>query len=462
VIFSRSWWMLLGVVAFLAPLPIGAIATEWSMPLALATLTLGGLFAVVRPVLRGERPSFPSALFPVLLLVVWTAIPLVPLPGWVVGILSPERLTVPGVPGVSGPVPMSLYPGATLEQTVLLLSVLYLLWAVATESPRAAFRLIAIVGTAHAILGFLLAETGGSGRVPGEDATRILWVYVANEVLTPFGSFVNKNHFAGLMLIGAGGCLAVLFRRWRRALRTSEGLGLRARVPALTGRGFFRLLVPGLGLLAILLALFSSGSRGATAALVAACVVVPVLSGLAVRRLRVWPVAVALLLVIGAMLAASAGSSVSVVERLVPEGRFMNRPRLWHDVLVMTGRYPAFGIGAGAFEVGFPRYQTFDEERRFTHAEGDWIQYLGENGIPGALMLFAFGFVLIRRFLRLVRGGGTNAALAVGGGVGIAGVVLHGCVDTGLHMPANLVAAAILIGGLLALPVPALHPKEDG
>jgi len=458
---SWPWWVLLGVVAFLAPLPIGSIATEWSMPLALAILTLGGYAAVVRPLIRGERPSFPRALVPIMLLVIWTAIPLVPLPESVVAVLSPERLTVPEVPGTTGPIAMSLYAGATLEQTILLLSVLYLMWAVATaESARAAFRLVAVIGVAHALLGLFLVETGGSGRIPGTGTTRIFWVYVADEVLSPFGSFVNKNHFAGLMLIGAGGCMAILFRRWRTALRVSEGLSLRARIPAITGRGFFRLLVPALGLLAILGALFSSGSRGATAALLAACVGVPVLSGLAVRRLRLLPVAAGLLLVVGAMLAASAGSSVSVVERLIPEGRFMNRPRLWHDVLVMTGRYPLFGIGAGTFEIGFPRYQTFDDQRRFTHAEGDWIQYLGENGIPGALMLFVFGVVLIRRFLRLVRGSGTNAALAVGGGIGLAGVVLHGCVDTGLHMPANLVAAAILTGGLLALPVSARGPLD--
>jgi len=213
-------------------------------------------------------------------------------------------------------------------------------------------------------------------------------------------------------------------------------------------------LVPGVGLLIIVLALFSSGSRGAALALLAALVGVPILAGVGSARRRLGIAAAGLVLVAGTLLVATFGSSVSVYERLMPDGRFMNRPRLWHDVLVMTGRSPVFGIGAGAFEVGFPRYQSFDDQRRFTHAEGDWMQYLGETGVPGACFLFAFGIVLTRRFLRLVRSGGTNAALAAGGFVGVAGVVLHGCLDSGLHMPANLVAASILTAGVLAIPCP--------
>jgi O-antigen ligase len=377
------------------------------------------------------------------LLVVWFGLQILPLPRGMLGLLSPERLTFPAVPAGSNLLPMSLYPGAGLEQGLLHLALLYLVWSLIRSPSRAPFRILAAAGVAHAVLGIVLAETRGT------TSTRVLWLYELPEVLTPFGTYVNKNHFAGLMVITGGACLALLARRMAHALRHTAELGFGARLSALTGRGSFRLLVPVLGFLLILLALFASGSRGAALAMVGALAVVSAVVTVSSGRLRPGILVAGTLLVAAVAAAASAGSSVSVLERLWPGGRFLNRPRLWENTLEMAFEYPVCGTGLGTFNYVFPRYQRFGYDRRFTHAEGDWIQYLAEAGLVGFLGLLAFGLLLLRRALRSIRGGGPRAALTGGALVGLVGIALHGLVDISLHIPANMVAASILLGGLL-------------
>ncbi|MEN8152009.1 MAG: hypothetical protein ABFS86_19495, partial [Planctomycetota bacterium] len=86
---ARAWWSALFVVVLFAPVPIGAIESAWCMPLALAVLALGAGPAVLRPLIAGERPRFPAALAPIALLLLWTALALIPLPRGVVAALSP-------------------------------------------------------------------------------------------------------------------------------------------------------------------------------------------------------------------------------------------------------------------------------------------------------------------------------------------------------------------------------------
>ena len=118
-------------------------------------------------------------------------------------LLSPGRGSIPAVPGSEGWVTISVYAGGSVERGILYLGLFYLLWALSQSGSRAPYRILAVAGIAHAGLAVILLVTGGTSK------TSVLWVYVLKEVLTPFGTYVNKNHFAGLMLITGGAALAV-------------------------------------------------------------------------------------------------------------------------------------------------------------------------------------------------------------------------------------------------------------
>ncbi len=442
----RLWWTAVALVAALAPIPMGSVNTEWSMPLAVACTALG-LLGFSLPAAGGERGAsrVPTALLPIAALALLAVLQAVPLPRWAVSVLSPERLRLPPPPGPSGSLPLSVQAAATLEWAVMLLGVFYLSAAVARQGSRAGFRLLAAVGALHAAAALALFEFGVTGH------TRFLFVYRLPEVLTPFATYPNKNHFAGLMVICAGGAFAILFRRWGLAIRKTADLGFGARLSALTGRGFLRLMAPGAGIVLMVLAILGSGSRGAALALFGALLTVAVAGAFLRRRSLVLPVLAIAVLGAGGAWVAAKGKSVSVVERLVPGGRYLNRPRLWRNSVEVALRYPMTGSGLGTFAYVFPPYQEFEPERAFTHAESDWVQHAVEAGVPGVAAVLLVALLALRQAGRAWRRAGVHRCLLVGGCVGLGGIVLHGFLDIPLHIPANLVAAGVLLGSVLGV-----------
>jgi O-antigen ligase len=115
----------------------------------------------------------------------------------------------------------------------------------------------------------------------------------------------------------------------------------------------------------------------------------------------------------------------------------------------MALQYPVAGTGLGTFTYIFPRYQTFEPDRNFSHAESDCVQYLTETGFVGWLLLLAFGGVAGARALRALRRGGGQRPMMIGATIGLLAVALHGIVDVNLHIPANMLAAAVFVGGFL-------------
>jgi O-antigen ligase len=377
------------------------------------------------------------------------------LPQGLVSFVSPGLAGIPALPGGAAGFTLSVYPGGTLETGLLHLGAFYMVWAVSRRGPGVALGVLAVVGALHGVLAAVLWEIGGTTH------ETVLWVYDLPEVLTPFGTYVNKNHFAGLMIVGAGANLALVAANWKRVTADVSGAGAWVRLARATRSDAWRWVLPGLGFLVCVLLVFASGSRGAALAVAGALAGVAILAGLARRRIQWWPVCLSILLVAGAALVARVGSSDSVLERLMAGGRTMNRPRLWKDTLRMSADHPVFGTGLGTFPYVMPKYQSFDSEREFTHAEGDWIQYLAETGILGALCLLIFAGTLARRLWRGVRCQGGNAGLAFGAAVAFVGLVLHGFVDSSLHIPANFLAASVLAGSILALDGPS-GLRSDG
>ncbi len=441
------FWSVLFLLVVAAPVPIGSVNTEWSMLVAAASMVLGaGL--LVAGLKRGLGLSRFRTLAPLCFFTLWIGLQLIPLPRGLVGFLSPGRVSDLTARAGDAFLPLTVYPGVTLEKVLLHFGLLLLLLGLSTVRSRAPFRILALAGFLHAALAAVLMVTGGTG------SDRVVWLYELPEVLTPFGTYVNKNHFGGLMIIGIGAALAVMLRRWFYAYQKVRDFGWRGGLSALAGRGFFRLLAPLVAVLSMLLTVFASGSRGAAAAIGLALILVPIVVSRARGRVRIWPAAVATGVLCGVALLATMGRSTSVLERFLPEGNFMNRPRLWKEAMRMTLEFPLCGTGIGTFTYVFPRYQSFAPDREFTHAEGDWVQNVAETGFVGGLALLVFAILLWRRMIRALKAPTRTRAIVIGGGIGIAGIALHGLVDVSLHIPSNMLAVTVLLGGLLGLTAP--------
>jgi O-antigen ligase len=266
-----------------------------------------------------------------------------------------------------------------------------------------------------------------------------------------FGPYVNRNHYAGLMeiLIPIAAGLA---------------LGLRSKHPA---RPFL--------LFAIFIAvvsLFLSGSRGGTIALSVESIIfaIAILRGGTVGHARNRA------LVTGCVLAALAGCCFlwldphdtwkrweTMAQR--PELAEEYRIRLTNDSLHIARNHLAYGVGLGAFEVAYPRYQGIVTDLAIPYAHNDYAQFIAETGILGVILtpvsIAIFCWLAFRRLrssnLQLPTHNSqveTVLWLQIGSAVGACGMLVHSLSDFNLHIPANAAWFA-MSAALATLPGPA-------
>ncbi|MCP5109433.1 MAG: O-antigen ligase family protein, partial [bacterium] len=181
---------------------------------------------------------------------------------------------------------------------------------------------------------------------------------------TPYGPFVNHNHFAGFVemcaLVALGGTIGHLRRQ------TTVPIILLGGSAAIMG-----------------VALVLSHSRGG---LLAAAAGAGFLGAVVLRKtsrapaaiLTAWGGAVVFLLLLAAPRSvferistiAGPGQDVSIEFRL----------QLWRDSLDLAARSPVIGTGLGTYIAAIPAFRTDLDETRAEYAESDWIQHACETG----------------------------------------------------------------------------------
>ena len=443
----RALFVALLVVLVWAPIPIGS-NREWSS----ALLAFGTMFVLGAWFLSyAWRPvDLPGALYParfsLLLLVVWAAYPLaqllaLPLP--VVSAVGGEAHELYGkLPAdpLNGFGYLSLDRGATfsgfLRQCGLVaLCSSVLLLVTSTRRLNALMTVIVSVGFAEALYGLVLFFAGDELGlwVPGQ----------ADGVVS--GTYVNQNHFAGLLELTIPVGFGLLMSRYPK---NEVIVGTRDLTRLLMD---YVLGQRGVVLFAILImsaALILTTSRGgigslaigiATAATVAASK-----QGLRARELRVGIVAVVL-----ALIAVSWLGTGQFSEKLMTSGLSSNRADQREISYKIVASSPFTGTGVGTYRWIFPVHK---DERFgayfYEHAHNDFLEVLSEQGIIG-FSLLALGVSLI--FVRIVQAFRVRRDPLMRGALfaSIAGCVsfaVHGLVDFNLQIPANASYFFVLLG----------------
>ncbi|HEV8383347.1 MAG TPA: O-antigen ligase family protein [Candidatus Acidoferrales bacterium] len=252
-----------------------------------------------------------------------------------------------------------------------------------------------------------------------------------------FGPYVNRNHYAGLM-----------------ELWTPLAIGLALRPENTMGKRWFwcaLALVMGSSVLL-------SGSRGGAIALLAEIAVLTLAaSALHGGRKALAGVAIALVLVGGAVLALDRGNLLERYKQsLHPNSRFqeeasIHRIGAWQGSWVLFKQHWAIGSGLDTFQTLFPAVRPFATDKVWSHAHNDWLQFLAETGVVGAALglcvLYAGGLQAWRN-LKETNGTATGAIL-IGIMTGCLGLMIHGWLDFNFHVPANAanftVLAAVLV-----------------
>ncbi len=256
------------------------------------------------------------------------------------------------------------------------------------------------------------------------------------------GTYVNRNHFAGMLEMALPLTLAfgIALLQRQRASRRSPGARTFAAGALLISSGVILTGLLGslskMGFVAGLVALFSM------AALAAATRVHGWKRGLAIAGIAALVLFLFVFLPSDELVARFGGLTAPGEPA---EGRWP----IWRDTLHLIAAYPLFGSGLGTYGVAFLKYQTSIVDRLFDFAHNDYLQLISELGGAGFLLLAALVLPVAASAIRCaMRGHDPDTRwLALGCAGSFAAIAVHSFADFNTYIPANALLLA-WIGGI--------------
>lgn len=273
---------------------------------------------------------------------------------------------------------------------------------------------------------------------------KLYWVRELQYGGIPFGPYVNRNHFAGLMelLIPTGLAVQIL------------GAERRDQLPLV---GLFTLLPVG--------ALFLSASRGGIISLIAEVAFLAVVIAIRRREKKVLPAA-AMILILGAILVSWLGIG-RALDRFAAYKKLESseglRVEMFHDTLRIFRDYRVLGTGIGTLQEVFPLYESEYTGLVVNHSHNDYAEALAESGVIGGACGLAFILLLVRTCWRILSAEGDAQSFAYHSGALVAclGLLVHAGVDFNFHIPSNalifLLQSALATSIFPALPLARRH-----
>lgn len=438
-------------------LSAGAIASTLAYG-GVDTLAFAGvqIAVVIFALFQFWRNGFPRIpRLTLLVLVITVAVPLLqlfPLPIRVISAVSPARVSF--LQALSAPIAFAVGKCAITfnffeTQAAVLKLVCYLLvFLLSFQICRDRGRQPALIGTLIA-LGVFEACYGTFQYLTG-------WQYIfafAKKIYTDSGTgtYINRNHFAGLLEMVLPFVMArILIRNpspdggnhttWKRALVSLDASRL------LRDLVVFVLIAVGL--------VFSLSRMG----IFAATLGVSVVSVIVFFQTRS-PVS---LITVGIILAISLAYSTwiglsPVVERFEtlerPASAEQDRMPIWREAASLIRDYPLFGTGLGTYRWVNLHYQTHQLGSRFEHAHNDYLEFAADVGIPAASVLFGGLWVLavlVALKSRLLPRTNQRILATACAGAMVA-MLTHEVVDFNLQIPANAFIFAWISGTAAAL-----------
>jgi O-antigen ligase len=251
------------------------------------------------------------------------------------------------------------------------------------------------------------------------------------------GCFISSNQFANFLVL----TIPVAVAAWLHITRGRLHVAIRVAVAAAILAG----------------AAWTTGvvakSRAGTGALLFACIVLVnlVVDGGWPRRLAEAATVASTAAVV--LFCGVIYGPLSGIISWLPAGLQPHIATLINDPRVMAARValrmfqasPLLGTGLDTFGDVFPRFQPGDITLLYAH--NDYAQLLAEAGLVGAAVAIGLGSVLLVRGHRFYwRVPPAARLLEAGPWAAVAGLAFHAAFDWNMHVPANALAAGIVMG----------------
>ncbi len=305
--------------------------------------------------------------------------------------------------------------------------------------------LIALVGIGQSYIGKLLWQRG----------------------LGTIGPFVNRNHFAGFLEMGVGlaGGLIVgrVVKQSMLAIYASCALALSAGIALSASRGGMLALAAEVAFLAVVAipSFFSSrksknsgdsnhpGRAGKAGIL---------LRSAAALLLGFAALSGATLLVGSEGLIQNISQTQGEIQDELPASERFSRREIWTATSRLIKDHPYLGVGLGAFQFAYTRYDQSSGAQRVEQSHNDYLQIVADAGLAGGVIALAFVILLfVRGFSAAQTRNREKRAIIFGALAGCFAIAVHSFVEFNLQITSN----AQLFLALAALATPERKKQED-
>ncbi len=435
---QRLYLGLLAIVLAYVVLSHGGLTQpNWYVGIFVLAL-VAAVYWIKTPVPELAPPIEPWLGCMVLLVPLYVAFQLMPLPAALLRLLSPARAQLlDGLARVGQPVrfaPISIAPEVTtayllrvIAFAIVFLLVRELTWQARKRHSFAPLFPLLAIGAIEAVFGLIQS---------------------ANGLDSVQGSYGNKNHFAGLLemilpIAVAFGLGIILGSRSRSGSRSGR--------PLVGGAVLLLAVLISVGLVA------SISKMGYVAALSGLLVMGMVALATILSGWQRWLAAAALagvfvfsLIFLPSDELMRAFGSLFADEWSTGEGRWP----IFRDALGLIRAYPLVGCGLGNFQTGFLKFQTAIIDRDFTFAHNDYLQLASELGVTGYMIVAILMLAVFWKALAAAIQGRDRIARALGlGCVGaMTAIGVHSLVDFNTYIPANALVLVWISGIAASLP----------
>jgi O-antigen ligase len=285
------------------------------------------------------------------------------------------------------------------------------------------------------------------------------WQYIWNVprryyVGSATGTYINHNHFAGLLEMILPLALGLAYYYWQSARHRSRRRTWRSFLEFIGQPEIVKCFLLLLAATVLLVAIVFSFSRMGMISAIMSLGAMAAIAWIGRRRSRL-PLALILLLLAGGIAAAvwvGVGPVVEHFEQLPQNEPLVSttqgRVAAWSGTLKLVRTHPWTGVGLGCFRYAFTAVQSAQLTYLVDHAHNDYLELAAELGLPCAVLFFAAIFWLAARPLgaSLRARSSLARALALGSFGAVVALLVHGVADFNLYIPANALVFAVMLG----------------
>lgn len=443
IIFS----LFIGLLIF-TPLAFGTVET-WSIALMEAA-TFFALFLFLFEKIRQKETFLYEipGMIPLLCFLVYILLQLIPLPSGIIAIISPEIYNLyQTTQSFEKPIQwmsLSINQKATTAEffRILCYGTFYILTVQILTDRKLFKRVITVL----VVFASVLSLFGILQHVLSNN--KIFWLRELTMGGTPFGPYVNRNHYAGLMEMLFPLVLGlflyykphVSYKSFREKIAELFNLQ-RTNIHILLG--FAGVLIG----TSVFLTLSRSG-------IVSLCLSMA-LFGFMVTVSGMSRARGIIIMIVFLLIALSVGwfGWGPIFERFE---KVMNaqgdiseqRLQLWSDSGHIIRDFPATGTGFGSYINIYPRYRTISGDAIADHAHNDYIELLSNGGVIAFLILLWFILTVLYKSFKtyIQRHELYSIYIFLGCIAGIISLLMHSTTDFNLHIGANGLYFVFLFG----------------